>query len=87
MQENQDKYISKARLRHDSLGEEVKLPQGLGMPFDELIPRTWSALWTGVVAVALENSFHCISSYRPDSEFTQFAQDSAIAPSIFGRQF
>ena len=42
------------------------------MSFDELIPSTWSTLWTGVIVVTLEDIFHSVLTDTVNAEFLEF---------------
>ncbi len=86
MQENQDKQIAKAGLRHDLLGVKVALPHGLRMSFNEFGPCARSTFGADIVAVSLEDVFHSIASDRLDSELLQLAENPCVAPRIVLRQ-
>ncbi len=86
MQEDQDKQIAKASLRHDLLGVEVALPHGFSMALDELVPGARTAFGADIVAVSLEDVFHSVASHRLDSELLQLAENPCVAPRIVLRQ-
>ena len=58
MQENQYKALAISFRRPDSLGEEVALPQRVGMNREKLVPAAFSTFGAWLEAVSLEYVLH-----------------------------
>ncbi len=57
MEKDKNKDVTKSRLGYDLLREEVTLPHGGYVTFDELIPSSWTSLWARLKSFRLSIFF------------------------------
>lgn len=86
MQKRDHEYLANARHRQHFLAEEVHLPEGRGVAFQELIPGSLPSDWAGWEIRLPQNSLDGALGQR-DSKFRELAPDPPVAPSVLAGQF
>ncbi len=80
VKKDKNEDVTKSRLGYDFLGEEVTLPNGGGVTFDELIPSTRAAFWTDVKPVSLEVVLDGVAGHGFNAKFLEFTEDPTVTP-------
>lgn len=80
VKKDKNEDVTKSRLGYDFLREEVTLPHGGGVTFDELIPSTRAAFRANVKPVSLEDILDGVTGHGFNAKFLEFAENPTVAP-------
>lgn len=86
VQEHQYEQIADSLRREHALGEEVALPECGCMNLQEFVPGAEPALRAWIVAVRLQDVFHCVPGHGSNVEFPELAEDAGKSPSVLSGQ-
>ena len=87
IEKDSNKDVSKSRFRNDLLREEIALPHGFRVTFQDFAPRSRATSRTGFIAVTFQDIFDRVSRHGLDAQFSQFAKDASVAPRIIFGEF
>jgi len=78
--EEQDVVRDRAADGPDGFGEEVRGPDGLDVPLDEVVPAAMAAFRPRIEAMLLEDAGDGRHQDGEDAQLSQLAEDTSVAP-------